>query len=401
MRLVTFSTNADPVGNQWTDIATAKAQLDTIVANGPNGFTNYDGALADTMAAFGSTGKLTNAQNIGYFFSDGDPTRGSGTTSTLVDTGSNTGADEGIQAAEETIWRNFLNTNQVKTFAVGMGSGVTDISFLQPIAYDGQSGTNLNAVLVNNFAQLDSVLAGTVQNPVGGQLIAGGISANLGADGGYVKSITVNGVTYTYNPAGAGFITVTGGPSAGVFDSATNTETVTTSLGGKFSIDMDDGTYKYLPPPTVSGLITETLNFAMTDRDGDTQSSSITVTVEQTSVTIGTAGADTMNGFTVVTPDLIMGNAGNDILNGGVGKDQVFGNAGDDNVSGGLGNDTLIGGDGNDTIQGNAGADVIRGGSGNDTMTGGDTGVADTTASDTFVWAFGDEGTTGTRPWTP
>jgi hypothetical protein len=134
----------------------------------------------------------------------------------------------------------------------------------------------------------------------------------------------------------------------------------------------------------------------MTDRDGDTQSSSITVTVEQTSVTIGTAGADTMNGSTVVTPDLIMGNAGNDILNGGVGKDQVFGNAGDDNISGGLGNDTLIGGDGNDTIQGNAGADVIRGGSGNDTMTGGDTGVADTTASDTFVWAFGDEGTTGT-----
>ena len=401
VRLVTFSTNADPVGTVWTDVATAKAQLDTIVSNGPAGGTNYDAALSDSMAAFGSGGKLTNAQNISYFFSDGVPTYGSGGTGVLQDGAllgngfsATSDPDVGIQAAEEATWINFLNSNQLKTFAVGMGSGLTDVTYLNPIAYDGQSGTNLNGVVVNNFSQLDSVLAGTIQNPVGGQLVSGGIVANLGADGGYVRSITVDGTTYTYNPAGAGSLTVVG-TNRGVFDTATNTETVTTLSGGKFVIDMDDGTYKYIAPPSVTGLIVETLNFTMSDRDGDTQSSSITVNVEQTSVTIGTAASETLNGSAVVTPDLIIGNAGNDILNGGTGKDQLFGNAGNDTLSGGDGNDTLNGGDGSDQLFGNAGADTIRGGAGNDTMTGGDAGVADT-SSDVFVWSFGDEGSIAT-----
>ncbi|MDO8252805.1 MAG: VCBS domain-containing protein, partial [Rhodoferax sp.] len=391
IRLITFSTNANPVGTIWTDVATAKTQLDAIVAAGPSGNTNYDAALFDTMAAYGSTGKLTNAQNIAYFFSDGAPTRGSGTINVLQDGTTNTGTDVGIQVNEEATWTTFLNTNQIKAFSVGIGSGITDVTYLNPIAHDGQSGTGLNGVLVNDFSQLDTFLAGTIQNPVGGQLIAGGIAANLGADTGFVKSIVVNGSTYTYNPAAAGSIIVTG-TNNGTFDTATNTLTVTTTTGGKFSVDMDDGIYSYTPPPSVTGLIVETLNFTMTDRDGDTQSSSITVNVEQTSVTIGTAGADTLNGSTVVTPDLIIGNGGDDILNGGTGKDQVFGNAGNDNISGGAGDDSLSSGAGNDQLFGNAGADTIRGAAGNDAMTGGDAGVADT-ASDVFVWSFGDEGT--------
>ncbi|MBL8430067.1 MAG: type I secretion C-terminal target domain-containing protein, partial [Dechloromonas sp.] len=400
VRLVTFSSRASAVGAEWTDIAGAKAQLDTIVANGPGGGTNYDAALFDTMGAFGSTGKLTEAQNISYFFSDGVPTYGSGGTSTLSDSSTLLGngssptshEDVGIQTAEQTTWTNFLNTNQLKTFAVGIGSGITDVTYLNPIAYDGQSGTNLNGVLVNNFADLDSVLAGTIQNPVGGNLVAGGIVANLGADTGYVKSITIDGTTYTYNPAGAGSLTVSG-TNRGTFNTATNTETVTTLAGGTFIIDMDDGTYRYLAPSAVTGLIVESMNFTMSDRDGDTRSSSITVNVEQTSVTIGTAGNDTLNGSSVVTPDLIIGNAGDDTLNGGTGKDQLFGNAGNDNISGGAGDDSLNGGDGTDQLFGNAGADTIRGGAGNDTMTGGDAGLADT-SSDVFVWSFGDEGTT-------
>jgi large repetitive protein len=402
VRLITFSTNANPVGTVWTTVAAAKTQLDTIIASGPSGGTNYDAALSDTMAAYGSTGKLTNAQNIAYFFSDGVPTYGSGGVNVLQDgsllgdgSSPTSNSDVGIQSGEETIWKDFLNANQVKAFSVGIGAGITDVTYLNPIAYDGQSGTDLNGVLVNNFSQLDAVLAGTVQSPVGGLLVTGGIVANLGADGGYLKSVTVNGRTYTYSPAAGGSIVVTGGSSNGVFDTTTNTETITTTNGGKFVVLMDTGEYKYLPPDTVTGLVVETLGFTMTDRDGDTQSSTITVNVEQTAVTIGTSGADTLNGSTVVTPDLIIGSGGNDIINGGVGVDRLFGNGGNDTISGGAGDDIINGGDGNDTLYGGTGADVIRGGAGNDTMTGGDNGVADT-SSDTFVWSFGDEGTIAT-----
>jgi T1SS-143 domain-containing protein len=361
VRLVTFSTNADPQGTTWTTVAAAKTLLDTIVANGPNGGTNYDAALADTMTAFASTGKLTNAQNIGYFFSDGAPTYGSGGTSVLDDgttlgNGSSPTSDPdvGIQAAEETIWRNFLTSNYMKTYAIGIGTGITDVTQLNPIAFDGSTGNNLNGAIVSSLAGLDAFLAGTISNPVGGSLVTGGIAANLGADGGFVKSLLINGVTYTYNPAGAGSITVSGGAGSYVFDTSTNAITVTTSTGGKFVVDMDDGTYKYFAPGSVAGTLSEVMGFTMSDRDGDTQSSSITVNVTQvngvTSANFsGDAGANT-----------IMGGAGNDQINGLGGSDKLFGGAGNDSLNGGDGDDVLVGGLGTDTMTGGTGVDQFR-----------------------------------------
>jgi Ca2+-binding RTX toxin-like protein len=231
---------------------------------------------------------------------------------------------------------------------------------------------------VNSLAGLDAFLAGTISNPVGGSLVTGGIAANLGADGGFVKSILINGVTYTYNPAGTGSITVTGGTGSFVFDTAKNEITVTTTLGGKFVVDMDDGTYKYLAPGSVAGTLSEVMGFTMTDRDGDTQSSSITVNVTQT---------------TPVTGAVLNGDAAANTITGGASHDQISGLAGNDTLSGAAGNDRINGGDGNDVIIGGTGIDQISGGKGNDTLTGGDLGLADTT-SDVFIWNLNDQGTT-------
>jgi large repetitive protein len=404
VKLVTFSTNAQSVGTGWTTVAGAKAQLAALAAGGG---TNYDEALGDAITAFGETGKIVGAQNIAYFFTDGLPTFGSGTTSQLTPAGQSpgtpaangtgfdqTGADTGIQAAEETLWTNFLNANQVKSFAIAFGSGVTTTQYLNPVAYDGQASVNTDGTLVASFNQLDSVLAGTVQNPVGGQLVSGGlISAGgaVGADGGFIKSITVEGSTYTYNPAGAGTITVTG-TDRGVFDTATNTETVTTLAGGKFIIDMDNGVYTYKAPPSIGASITETMNYVVTDRDGDTQGSTITVNVDRTNVTVGTAGNDTING--VAGPDLLMGADGNDILNGNGGNDQLLGGNGNDTLDGGAGNDVLSGGAGTDILQGGDGIDRLTGGAGNDTLRG--DAIAGPLASDTFAWVLADKGVAGT-----
>ncbi len=376
VKLVTFSSGADSRGTGWVTVAQAKTLLDAQVAGGG---TNYDEALGDAITAFSETGKLANAQNVAYFFTDGLPTFGAGSGTTLTGTRNGTGYDQsgsdtGIQASEETTWINFLRANQVKAFAVAFGAGVTDTGYIDPIAYDGQTMTNTGGTLVSSFDQLDNMLAGTVQDPVGGQLVSGGLlnaGGLVGADGGFIKSVTIEGTTYTYNPAGTGSISIAG-INRGVFDTATNSLTVTTTSGGVFVVDLDNGAYTYAAPPSIASSIVETMNYVVTDKDGDTQLSSITVNVDRTNVVIGTTGAETLTGGT--GPDLIIGRDGNDTITGGTGNDQLL--AGD-------GNDTASGGAGNDTVNGGAGTDLLTGGTGSDALTGG-LGV------DTFRWMLGD-----------
>lgn len=68
----------------------------------------------------------------------------------------------------------------------------------------------------------------------------------------------------------------------------------------------------------------------------------------------------------------MIGNLGDDILNGGGGNDVLLGGAGSDNLLGGSGNDFLNGDDGNDQLNGEGGADQIFGSDGDDNIFGGD-----------------------------
>lgn len=68
----------------------------------------------------------------------------------------------------------------------------------------------------------------------------------------------------------------------------------------------------------------------------------------------------------------MLGEDGDDDLDGGDDDDVIVGGSGDDLLDGGDGDDELSGGIGNDVLQGGDGADVIRGGDGDDTASGGD-----------------------------
>ncbi|MFY9478165.1 MAG: Ig-like domain-containing protein [Aquabacterium sp.] len=410
VRLVTFGTNAEARGDVWTTVAEARTILAGLGTIAPtNQGTNYDEALGDAITAFSSAGKLASGQNVSYFISDGAPTYGSGTTSQLTPAGQSPGTpatngsgntqtgsdDTGIQAAEEALWKNFLVANQIDSFALGVG-GVTAAqrTYLDPIAYDGRAVAERNGVIVSAFSQLDGVLASTVPASVSGNLLSGSFLAAGGSQGadapGYVKSLTVNGVTYTYDPANGGSITVTGGTSAGVFDTTTDTLTITTkladgSVGGKFIVDMDGGDYRYEVPPAVPAAgANEVLGFVISDRDGDTTGSTLTVNVSKPVITNGTSGADTLTGGSGI--DFITGGDGNDTINGGAGDDKLYGNNGDDIINGGAGNDVLHGGSGNDTLNGGEGNDLLIGGAGNDVLTGG-------LGTDVFQWTLADPGT--------
>ena len=109
------------------------------------------------------------------------------------------------------------------------------------------------------------------------------------------------------------------------------------------------------------------------------------------SIIVGDAGNNTLNGG--AGGDTIFGLDGDDVITGGRdtlasrdinntipiadlpdqtetddGNDALYGGAGNDTIMGGAGDDLLDGGDGNDILMGQAGADIFRGGGGIDTV---------------------------------
>ncbi|SDP86505.1 T1SS-143 domain-containing protein/type I secretion C-terminal target domain (VC_A0849 subclass), partial [Ectopseudomonas guguanensis] len=276
VRIVTFSSTASAVGNAWMTATAAKAWLTALANDAGNGATNYDDALIKAMNAFDSSGKLTGAgvQNVSYFLSDGQPTLSNANPGSN-NSGSqyNPNLGDGIDATEEAAWIAFLDARGIKSYALGMGLGSDlDKTLLNPIAYDGQTGTNTDAILVSNLNQLNDTLQGTVTGTViSGNLISEG-SNGFGADGPGVlpiAAITHNGVTYT--------------SASAAYDAATHTLTFTTAGGGSFSVNLLTGAYTYGFNGDVAQDRTDTIRYTLIDRDGDAVTAELKLTITDSS----------------------------------------------------------------------------------------------------------------------
>ncbi|MBI2277323.1 MAG: type I secretion C-terminal target domain-containing protein, partial [Dechloromonas sp.] len=274
VRIVTFSSSANVYQNAWVSVSTAKAYVNGL---GSGGSTNYDAALLNAMSAFNSTGKIAGAQNVSYFLTDGEPTASTdwnswGYSGSLPNS-NGIQVFNGATATEEGIWRNFLETNQINSFAYGMGTGATQ-SNMNPVAYNGVSGTDANAIVVANVTDLPPILRDSIIAPAGGDLLNGSLVAGsgIGADGGNLASFSLNGTTYSNGGA-------VSGTSRGTYDAATNAWTVATTAGGKFVVDMDNGQYTYTPPASTAAQYSEAIGYTLLDSDGDMSSSTLTINV--------------------------------------------------------------------------------------------------------------------------
>ncbi|MCP9760742.1 type I secretion C-terminal target domain-containing protein [Aquitalea sp. S1-19] len=243
------------------------------------------------------------------------------------------------------------------------------------LGFKDASGNFVKTIYTNESASNSFGIFGSVTST---KTISGDLLTDGGADGAYVLSLVIDGVTYRYDPSGNGAVTVSGGTSAGTFNTDGNTLTVKTALGGSFLIDLDDGVYTYTAPTSVSGDRSESIGFTVSDRDGDTASSKVEIDLSAAAADVVRMASTTFNGSGAA--DKVMGTAGDDTILGGGGADLLNGMAGNDMLNGGAGDDKLYGGDGND---------VLIGGAGNDTLSGG-LGV------DTFKWMLGDQGTAAT-----
>ncbi|QAY84798.1 retention module-containing protein [Pseudomonas arsenicoxydans] len=290
VQIVTFSSNATDKTSIWVDVATAKSIISGLTAGGG---TNYDAAVATMQTAFDTSGKLTGAQNVGYFFSDGKPNEGD------------------IGSADEAALKAFLDANGIKNYAIGLGSGVSN-AYLDPLSYDGSTHTNTNAVVVTDLNQLNSVLSGTVMGaPVTGTLLEGG---SFGADGGFIKTLVVDGTTYTYDPKGnsnQGALNFSGGANHGTFNTVNNTVSIATNNGGTLVVNLDTGEYNYTSQKTTSVVITENIGFTLSDNDGDLASSTLTVKVIPNTAPVAVDDhiiTNVLSGNIVVPGELLLAN---------------------------------------------------------------------------------------------
>ena len=174
VRIVTFSSDGNEIGDRWMTVAEAKAYVWSLSADGG---TNYKDAIEETIKAFADSGKLTGlgVQNVSYFLSDGDPASGYG--------------------VPESKWIGFLQQNDIKSYSLGMGSQVGKQA-LDLAAYDGVGEKNTDAIVVTDMSKLEQVISGTAQRSVSGDLF-GQAGTGGGADGGAIRMVRIDGHTYT------------------------------------------------------------------------------------------------------------------------------------------------------------------------------------------------------------
>ena len=330
--LVTFQTTATAQG-YWLDAAAAIAVINGAGFPGAAGNTNYAAGLDLAKLGYGTAnlqGLLPNAKDVLYFLSDGVPNP--------VDTGLDIDT-------EVTAWQNFLSGNdangneageKITAYALGMGTGVSATN-LNPIAYNGVTGTDTNAVLVTDFNQLSSVLLGTVdQPPVTGNLLTDSTpTASFGADGaGYMQSVTIDGKIYTFDgtnnpqPLPAGVLA-----ADAQYNATEHVWTIKTDAnGGKIVIDMDNGNYTYTPPNQLASSQSETVGFTIRDNDGDTASGQLTINIQAPVLVVGQNVDDNATQTTAHKVDPVANNAG--VVAGQAAYDVLVGDVGGGNLNG-------------------------------------------------------------------
>ncbi|WP_415755436.1 retention module-containing protein [Pseudomonas leptonychotis] len=263
-----------------TTLESFNALMDNIIANRPfSGQTDFTDAIEETMAVYSP---ISGWSNQVFFISDGNPNQQTGPGNTSLTT------------TAATAWNNFVDNNGINVTTIGVGDGI-NAARLQDVDVDGSG----SPILVANFdglidTLLDQISGGVVSGNVllgSDNAVGGGDDDAFGADGpGYVQSIVINGVTYTWN--GAGTINVSSGGSI----AGNQLTDVSTGLTGKLSFNFASGAWSYTAPQNVLADTSESFGYTIVDKDGDPSSASLTVNIEDASPVVGRVDEDELPG---------------------------------------------------------------------------------------------------------
>ena len=275
IRLITFSNSASILngGAAYTTKEDAIAGINSMTGTGG---TNYEAALDAVQTAFGTVDPAV--RNAVYFLSDGEPSVGN-TTDPVGVTGYDT----------------FIANNNIDSYGVGVGTGIANpqhLNTIHNVDADGSGSTDA-AIIVPDLNELDSALLSTVPPAFGGNLVAGNNAGNvLGADGGYVQTITLlldsdgdgvpdQNVTFTYSPAAGGQIS--NDSSFLPPTQAGDLLTLKSSSGfgmGTLTFNFSTGDYTFFTGASANVGDSFSLDFVARDNDGDiTQPATVTIQV--------------------------------------------------------------------------------------------------------------------------
>ena len=177
---------------------------------------------------------------------------GCGTCRTSCPTATPDPDSDGLDNGEEDDWTDFLDTANVNSFAIEIGSGISDTGQLNRVAaFDGR-GTMAPTPMARSSQIRRSWRPRwcprrrsppAISRPTAATVLALTAASSC-------PSRPVPRPTPTTRPVRARFDQRR--PRNGTFNTATNSLTIAMASGGSFVIDLDDGNYTYTPPNSVS-----------------------------------------------------------------------------------------------------------------------------------------------------
>ncbi|MDB5749678.1 MAG: hypothetical protein JWP65_99, partial [Ramlibacter sp.] len=253
-------------GATYTSKAALIAAISGISGTELTSSTDYDAGIDAMRTAFGTPS--SSVVNVSYFLSDGAPTNAANAKAAIA------------------TYQAFASANNIRSYAVGIGTGIADVSYLNNLhTVDGDaSGASDAAVIVPDLNKLDETLISTVPSAYTGSVGGTGGASNVtfGADGGYIRYIEVmldsnadtvpdQMVRFTYDP-GTGQVTqnssfLTGFPMTAT---AVNLGSASGFVYGSLVLDFLAGEYTYYTATSVVEGDEFVIGFQVMDGDGDT-----------------------------------------------------------------------------------------------------------------------------------
>ncbi len=245
-------------GSKWMTVDEASEHIDRLYAGGG---TDYDDAtkMAADIWDDNDGDMIAGGSNISYFLSDGQPNQG-----------------EELSNNDRLDWEKHLRDHNVTALAYGMGNDVPQ-GELDKVAYDGYLKSDTNAVVVPDVNKLPPILLQSVIQPIGGNLLNSGDGYGIGADGGVISAITIQGVTYSFDGQS---VSASGQSTSLKYDFDASTKTLSIYIDNKHSlvIDLDDGSYQFFGAAVIPSAKLD-FGYTLKDNDGDVSSNTMTFVV--------------------------------------------------------------------------------------------------------------------------
>jgi T1SS-143 domain-containing protein len=262
IQIVAFSENSIPYASV-DNIADFTALVNSLNPQEPggdrplDGLTDFTDAVEQTMASYTP---MPGWNNQVIFISDGNPNEQTGP-----------GGAPSIIDPVATAWNTFIDSNGITVTTIGIGDNIDDPR-LEDVDVDG--GPNNDPLRVEDFDDLvdtllEEVVGGLVQGNVlegSDNAVGGGDDDAYGADGpGYIQSITIYGVPYTWD---------------GVVDGSEQLADIATPGGGTLSFNFNTGEWSYQAAADIDGDKVESFEYTIVDNDGDPATATLHIYVE-------------------------------------------------------------------------------------------------------------------------